>query len=59
MELDEQEIQDLYIWIDTAQYSRPKKNISRDFSDGGINIILKSGLCGTNPQILSQTSRTT
>ncbi|KAJ3276621.1 Sperm flagellar protein 1 [Terramyces sp. JEL0728] len=33
-ELNEQEIQDLYDWIDQAKFSRPKRNITRDFSDG-------------------------
>ncbi|KAL2915762.1 hypothetical protein HK105_204709 [Polyrhizophydium stewartii] len=33
-ELGEQEIQSLYTWIDEIPLSRPKKNISRDFSDG-------------------------
>ncbi|KAI8921748.1 hypothetical protein BC831DRAFT_393134, partial [Entophlyctis helioformis] len=33
-ELSEEEIQSLYTWIDEIPLSRPKKNISRDFSDG-------------------------
>ncbi|KAH6586764.1 hypothetical protein BASA61_006440 [Batrachochytrium salamandrivorans] len=33
-ELDEEDIQSLYTWIDSIQLSRPKKNITRDFSDG-------------------------
>ncbi|KAJ3310150.1 Ankyrin repeat and zinc finger domain-containing protein 1 [Boothiomyces sp. JEL0838] len=33
-ELNEQEIQELYDWIDQAKFSRPKRNITRDFSDG-------------------------
>ena len=36
VELSEQELQDLYTWIDEIPLSRPKKNISRDFSDAGI-----------------------
>ncbi len=36
MELDETALQELYTWIDGIPLSRPKKNISRDFSDGGI-----------------------
>ncbi len=35
MELDETALQELYTWIDEIPLSRPKKNISRDFSDGG------------------------
>lgn len=34
-ELDETALQELYTWIDEIPLSRPKKNISRDFSDGG------------------------
>jgi hypothetical protein len=35
MELSEPEIASLYLWIDKARYSKTKKNITRDFSDGG------------------------
>ncbi len=35
VELSEQELQALYAWIDEVPLSRPKKNIARDFSDGG------------------------
>lgn len=34
-ELDEEALQDLYAWIDKIKLSRPKRNIARDFSDGG------------------------
>ncbi|XP_069000165.1 sperm flagellar protein 1 [Embiotoca jacksoni] len=33
-ELDEEELQDLFAWIDKIPLSRPKRHISRDFSDG-------------------------
>ena len=33
-DLDEDEIQLVYNWVDEIPLSRPKKNISRDFSDG-------------------------
>nr|XP_057915026.1 sperm flagellar protein 1 isoform X2 [Doryrhamphus excisus] len=33
-ELDEEELQDLYAWIDKIPLSRPKRNIANDFSDG-------------------------
>ena len=33
-EFSEDEIQDLYAWVDTVPLSRPKRNIARDFSDG-------------------------
>jgi hypothetical protein len=32
---DENEIMHIYEWVDSVTLSRPKKNISRDFSDGG------------------------
>ncbi|AWP14074.1 putative sperm flagellar protein 1 [Scophthalmus maximus] len=33
-ELNEEELQELYAWIDKVPLSRPKRNITRDFSDG-------------------------
>ncbi|XP_047459922.1 sperm flagellar protein 1 [Mugil cephalus] len=33
-ELSEEELQDLFAWIDKIPLSRPKRNITRDFSDG-------------------------
>ncbi|KAK0149916.1 Sperm flagellar protein 1 [Merluccius polli] len=33
-ELNEEALQDLYAWIDNIPLSRPKKHITRDFSDG-------------------------
>ncbi|CAB1343335.1 unnamed protein product [Coregonus sp. 'balchen'] len=33
-ELNEEILQDLYAWIDKIPLSRPKRNITRDFSDG-------------------------
>ncbi|CDS37084.1 sperm flagellar protein 1 [Echinococcus multilocularis] len=33
-ELDQQVLHDLYAWVDSIPLSRPKRNISRDFSDG-------------------------
>ncbi|KAF3842149.1 hypothetical protein F7725_024100 [Dissostichus mawsoni] len=32
--LNEEELQDLYAWIDKISLSRPKRHITRDFSDG-------------------------
>jgi hypothetical protein len=32
--LSEEELNPLYNWVDEIPLSRPKKNISRDFSDG-------------------------
>ena len=34
--LDEDGLQELYTWIDEINLSRPKRNIWRDFSDGGM-----------------------
>lgn len=34
MELDDEVLRDLYMWVDTVPLSRPKRNIARDFSDG-------------------------
>ncbi|XP_041866617.1 sperm flagellar protein 1 isoform X2 [Melanotaenia boesemani] len=33
-ELNDEELQDLFAWIDKIPLSRPKRNITRDFSDG-------------------------
>ncbi len=33
--LSEEEMQLVYNWIDEIPLSRPKKNITRDFADGG------------------------
>ena len=36
-QLDEEEMQAIYNWVDEIPLSRPKRNIARDFSDGGNN----------------------
>ena len=33
--LEESELEELYSWVDKIPLSRPKRNIARDFSDGG------------------------
>jgi hypothetical protein len=33
--LSDAELQELYTWVDKVPLSRPKRNIARDFSDGG------------------------
>ena len=33
--MDEDELEDLYNWVDEIPLSRPKKSIARDFADGG------------------------
>lgn len=35
---DDVEIESLYSWIDRIPLSRPKKNMSKDFCDGGKHI---------------------
>lgn len=34
MDVKEEELQELYSWVDSIPLSRPKRNIARDFSDG-------------------------
>jgi hypothetical protein len=34
--VDEEALHQLYLWIDNIPLSRPKRNLSRDFSDGGV-----------------------
>jgi hypothetical protein len=34
-ELSDDDLQTVYCWVDSIQLSRPKRNISRDFADGG------------------------
>jgi len=29
-------LSEIYNWVDSVPLSRPKKNLARDFSDGGI-----------------------
>lgn len=29
-------MEDLYAWVDRIPFSRPKKDLKRDFSDGGL-----------------------
>ena len=33
--LNEELLEDLYAWIDSVPLTRPKKDLRRDFSDGG------------------------
>jgi hypothetical protein len=32
-------MQGIYNWVDEIPLSRPKRNIARDFSDGGKNLL--------------------
>jgi len=36
-EIDDAVLQELYTWVDQIPLSRPKKNLNRDFADGGRN----------------------
>ena len=38
-DIDEELLEDLYHWVDGIPLSRPKKDIKRDFSDGGISCL--------------------
>ena len=46
-QLDEEEMQGIYNWVDEIPLSRPKRNIARDFSDGGKykNSLLNYNFC--------------
>ena len=33
-DITDEELNDIFNWVDTINLSRPKKNIARDFSDG-------------------------
>ena len=49
-DLSEEELQTLYCWIDEIPLTRAKKNITRDFSDGG----KRSGAPQINPELPSE-----
>lgn len=52
-ELTEEELQDLYAWLDKIPLSRPKRHITRDFSDGGRKANLLGWLAeGAKPALL-------
>lgn len=33
--VSDEELESLFIWVDEIPLSRPKRNLSRDFADGG------------------------
>ena len=39
MQLEENLLEELYIWLDSLTLSRPKKRIERDFSDGKLSFV--------------------
>ena len=51
MDLTEDELKPLYMWIDQIPLSRPKRNIARDFSDGGMRSV-----CPGLPELLGSTT---
>ena len=50
MDLDDEKLQELYAWVDEIPLSRPKRNMTRDFSDGGEFHV------GFQPKITSRTN---
>jgi len=46
--LDGAALDDLYGWIDAVPLTRPKKNIARDFSDGGRTVEYFESLLPSN-----------
>lgn len=38
---EDQELMYIYEWVDSIPLSRPKKNMGRDFADGGKMIFIK------------------
>ena len=49
MDVREEDLQELYLWVDSIPLSRPKKNIARDFSDGGERQICVSSTPAPSP----------
>lgn len=43
--VDEEALHQLYLWVDNIPLSRPKRNLSRDFSDGGVHLSMCALLC--------------
>ena len=58
-DLTDEELQRVYCWVDSIQLSRPKRNISRDFADGGtcewcprFSLLKRVGLDGVKPHVV-------
>ena len=51
--MDERLLEQLYTWIDSIPLSRPKKDLKRDFSDGGINVFTTCSAKSRNYPVLS------
>lgn len=43
--VDEEALHQLYLWVDNIPLSRPKRNLSRDFSDGGVRPSVCAPVC--------------
>ena len=50
------QLEDIYKWIDEIPLSRPKKNIARDFSDGGKNYLAHRVRCSSLEVLTCRTS---
>lgn len=52
-EIDEN-LEEVYAWIEQMTFSKPKKNLARDFSDGGIEetIFYRENVSSTRDKIL-------
>ena len=47
--LSDEQLQELFAWVDEFKLSRPKKNFTRDFSDGALTAeLLKNFFPKTN-----------
>ena len=48
--IEDEELEKLFIWIDEVPLSRQKRNITRDFSDGGKRtVIIRAPLDSIRP----------
>lgn len=58
MDVSEEELQPLYSWVDSLNLSRPKRNIARDFSNGGSTKSRTVRLCHIGPSLYTLTYTT-
>jgi hypothetical protein len=47
--LSEQELEEIYNWVDEIPLSRPKRNMARDFSDAGAPPLTQSSWPNSSP----------
>ena len=59
--VDEEALHQLYLWVDNIPLSRPKRNLSRDFSDGGVrsSVCVCVCVCVCVPRSVSSKTRIT